>query len=200
MEETAGKPERQDFRGADAAMTDDEKHRLLSMSEISLWLDCYDDIFSDFDPRPYSQRALSQDFLEEAQRASRGMASGSIVLKLLIPESKRNTSQEATIKKRLKEHFRRHYASERAEVMRLVRQGAMFTVAGIAIMFIAALVLFMYAEATLFSSFLIIFLEPAGWFLFWEGLNLIIFESKKLKPGVQFYRKMSECEISFMPY
>ncbi|MBI2151367.1 hypothetical protein HYU21_01420, partial [Candidatus Woesearchaeota archaeon] len=30
---------------------------------ISLVLDSYDDIFSDFDPRDYSEKALSEDFL-----------------------------------------------------------------------------------------------------------------------------------------
>ena len=37
-----------------------EKQDLLSKGEISILLDTYDDIFSDFDPRPYSQRALSR--------------------------------------------------------------------------------------------------------------------------------------------
>jgi len=35
------------------------KKKLLQLSEISLIIDTYDDIFSDFDPRPYSQRALA---------------------------------------------------------------------------------------------------------------------------------------------
>ena len=35
-----------------------EKQKLLEISEISLLLDSYDDIFSDFDQRPYAQRAL----------------------------------------------------------------------------------------------------------------------------------------------
>ena len=45
--------------------TKEETEKLLQQSEISLLLDSYDDIFSDFDPRPYNQRALSQDFLAE---------------------------------------------------------------------------------------------------------------------------------------
>ena len=34
-------------------------------AEVGLRLEKYDDIFSDFDVRPYSARALSVDFLEE---------------------------------------------------------------------------------------------------------------------------------------
>ena len=48
-------------------MSDEEKQKILEMSEISLILDTYDDMFSSFDPRPYSQRALSEDFLSEAK-------------------------------------------------------------------------------------------------------------------------------------
>ena len=53
-----------------------EQTALLKKSEISLSLDNYDDIFSDFDPRPFSQRALSDDFLIEAKKASRDKVSG----------------------------------------------------------------------------------------------------------------------------
>ncbi|PIU76093.1 hypothetical protein COS75_00785, partial [Candidatus Pacearchaeota archaeon CG06_land_8_20_14_3_00_35_12] len=84
----------------------DEKQKLLQMSEISLWLDHYDDIFSDFDPRPFSQRALSDDFLLEAKRASKEKISGAIEMQFLIPHDKRNKELENTIKKRLHDHFK----------------------------------------------------------------------------------------------
>jgi hypothetical protein len=35
------------------------------MSEISLWLDNYDDIYSDFDSRHFLKRRISEDFLHE---------------------------------------------------------------------------------------------------------------------------------------
>ena len=42
----------------------EEKVRnLLKKGEISLLLDSYTGIFSDFDPRPYAERTLSDDFL-----------------------------------------------------------------------------------------------------------------------------------------
>ena len=36
---------------------------------ISIVLDSYDDLFSDFDPRPYRIRALSDDFLLECKKS-----------------------------------------------------------------------------------------------------------------------------------
>jgi hypothetical protein len=192
-----GDTKKQDAKGA---LSHEDKQQLLQMSEISLWLDTYDDIFSDFDPRPYSQRGLSQDFLGEAQRASRDKASGEIELKLLIPASKRSVGQEIMIRKRLREHFRKHLNLVRREFKKTIRRGFLFTVFGILLMFIATYVLFEYSGASLFTSFLIVFLEPAGWFLFWTGLDLIMFESKKIKPDLEFYEKMSKCEIRFLSY
>jgi len=77
-------------------------------SAISLWIDDYDDIFSDFDPRPFSQRALSEDFLAEAKRAVRDRREDVPELRFLVPAPVRNLAGEATIRKRLREHFRRH--------------------------------------------------------------------------------------------
>ena len=43
----------------------------LAKHEVSLWLDDYSDLFSDFDPRPYSQRTflkISWKSLKERQK------------------------------------------------------------------------------------------------------------------------------------
>lgn len=73
---------------------EEEKEKLLKLSEICLILDTYDDIFSDFDPRPYDERGLSDDFLSEARKAVKKKPSETIELKFLIPANKRNLSDE----------------------------------------------------------------------------------------------------------
>jgi hypothetical protein len=75
---------------------------------VSLWLDTYEDIFSDFDPHPYAQRALSEDFLAEARRAVRDRRDEVPELRFLVPTHIRNLEDETTIRKRLRDHFRRH--------------------------------------------------------------------------------------------
>lgn len=180
--------------------TEADKQQLLQMSEISLWLDTYDDIFSDFDPHPYSERALSEDLLVEAQRASRNKPSGKIEMRFLIPAAQRDTHKENMIKKRLKDHFKKHYHMTQKEYKNTIRQGYCFAAAGIILMLVATLTLFKYPEKGLLGSFLIVFFEPAGWYFFWEGLNLVIFDSKKQKPNLEFYEKMSKCEVSFYTY
>jgi len=175
-----------------------EQQELLKKSEISLWLDTYDDIFSDFDPRPYSQRAISDDFLLEAKKASKDKESG-IELKFLIPKSIRKEEQEGLIVRRLREHFKKHADELKKDYKSLVKRGMQFVVIGIILMFLATYILVRYHEG-LVTGFLVVFLEPAGWFFFWEGLSQVIFESKKKKPDLKFYEKMAKCEITFWDY
>ena len=74
--------------------------------EISIWLDSYDDIFSDFDSRPLSERTVSDDFLSEVRKVCDEKSRNKIHLKLSIPESLRNTEDEKIIIKRLHLFFR----------------------------------------------------------------------------------------------
>ncbi len=175
-------------------------HEMLKMSEISLILDTYDDIFSDFDPRAYFERALSVDFLEEAERASAGKSSHFFELNFLIPQAQRDLSKEAMIRKRLKEHFKKHFSHYEKEQRTIIRKGLGFTFLGVVLMFLAAFVFYKTRETSSLSAFLVVLFEPASWFLFWEGLNQAIFESKKIKPKVLFYKKMSQSHIHFFPY
>lgn len=167
--------------------------------DIPLWLDEYNDIFSDFDPRHYSERALSEDFLVELKRASADK-NEKFELLLLVPAGKRMHYDEVVIKRRMMEHFSRHYNLLHKEMHGIINRGLIVTVIGILLMFAATYLMFTYGEKTLLMSFAIVLLEPAGWFLFWEGLNQVIFESKKTTPDAKFYEKMSKCRISFMSY
>jgi hypothetical protein len=168
----------------------------LNKSGIYLWLDSYNDIFSDFDSRPYNKRATSSDFLEEAKRASMDKED-KINLQLFLPAEKRDVHNEKVIKDRLHEHFRRHHHMLQEEAKNIKKKGFYFVLAGIALMFMATLILFKYTDTQLITSFLVVFLEPAGWFLFWEGLNLILFESKRKHKDLMFYKKMSNSTIQF---
>ena len=174
--------------------------RIFQLSKISLLLDSYDDIFSDFDPRPYSQRALSDDFLNEAKRASRDRASGTIELRFLVPAHIRNQNNELIIQKRLREHFKKHRAMIKKEITTIINQGIAFTIAGIMIMLITTFILLNSDYRNFLMSFSVVLLEPAGWFLFWEGLDLIIFKSKIKKPDLEFNDKIEKCEMTFLSY
>jgi len=167
---------------------------------ISLMLNNYDDIFSDFDPRPYSERALSVDFLDETKRASVDKVSGGIELRMLLPSHLRNSEKEKTIKKRLKAHFERHAKEVQHQHNKIILNGAILIFTGIITMIFATFFLFKLSQTNMFTHFLLILFEPAGWFFFWEGLYQVMFETDKQKPDLEFYKKMARCEMHFASY
>jgi len=87
---------------------------IIREGNISMILDSYDDIFSDFDPRPYEQKALSDDFLVECKKAAEDKKT-EVELRMLIPQTKRNPEAESKIKKRLRNHFQSHYKQKQEE-------------------------------------------------------------------------------------
>ena len=177
-----------------------EEGELLAKSEVSLVLKTYDDIFSNFDPRPYSERAISVDFIAEAKRAVRDTDSGQLELSILLPASQRKVDKELMIKKRLREHFKKHAEKHEKERKGVLNQGIFFIIFGTIFMFIASYILLNYTGRTLMGEFIVVLLEPGGWFLLWEGMDLIVFKSKEVKPDLDFYRKMTTADISFSHY
>lgn len=176
------------------------KKILLQMSEISLWIDTYDDIFSDFDPRPYSERALSDDFLIEAKKAVKDKSSGQIELKFLAPAHIRNPALEVMIKRRLKDHFKRHYMLMIDEARGLRKRGILMAIGGV-LMIMLATYLSSLDSPSLIIEFFVILLEPAGWFTAWVGLEDSFFGSgKELNKELKFYERMSNAEIVFTSY
>lgn len=175
----------------------EEKSKLMKLAEISLILEDYEDIFSDFDPRPYTERGLSDDFLQEARKAVRDKHFGDLELIFLMPKEKRNLSTERIIIKRLREHFVKHYEILRKERKELMRKGLIFTFSGIVLMLITSFILIKRDNNSL-VNFLIILFEPASWFLFWEGLYESLFEVKKRNGNIKFYNKMCDAEIEFL--
>ncbi|MBI4981214.1 hypothetical protein HZC30_06710 [Candidatus Woesearchaeota archaeon] len=173
---------------------------LLNKSEISLWLDNYNDIFSDFDPRPYAHRALSQDLLDEAKRATREAPSG-IELRFLIPNPQRNLQHEFMIKKRLREHFRKHSARLEAEYKAIRKKGIIMAIIGM-LLLTAATFLYQHDGNKWWTSFLIVLFEPAGWFTIWIGLEkaFAVYEGSEHKLNRLFYQKMAKAEFKFEGY
>ena len=135
----------EDFRGVGKA------------SSISLALDDYEDIFSDFDPRPYSERMLSDDFLYELKRASLDKEESGLTLSLLMPKEKRNSGHEKVILERLKGHFRRHHRRLEDKRKGEIKTGTWMVALGITFMFLATYILFRY-EKSLWTAFVVVLL------------------------------------------
>ena len=160
-------------------------------SEATLLIGHYNDIFSSFYIRPYSKRALSVDFLDELKRAVRDTSEEKVELVFLVPGKHRDEYHETVIKERLAAHFKIHYNILLNEKYRIRKTGIGMVVMGIACMVAATFMLSENSARGFFHSFLVVLLEPAAWFLLWEGMDQIIFNSKSINPELNFYHKMS---------
>jgi len=179
-------------------MKNKKEEEVLKEGNISLILDSYEDIFSDFDPRPYNVKALSDDFLSECKKASVDK-NKELELRLMVPKHKRNTNEEYEIRKRLRNHFQKHFKEKEKEIKSMEKSGLIWFFLG-AIVMIFATFLYKYEEVNFLFTFLFIISEPAGWFFFWEGLGKIFIKSREKKPDYEFYRKMSKTKIYFLDY
>jgi hypothetical protein len=164
--------------------------------EISIWLDSYDDIFSDFDSRPLSERTVSDDFLSEVRKVCDEKSRNKIHLKLSIPESLRNTEDEKIIIKRLHLYFKNSLKFKKEDVKQKNIRGLYFITAGILLMLCASYISFLKTQKFYIHTLLILF-EPAGWFFLWTGLDYLIYSSKSKKDDLIYYNKMAEAYVRF---
>lgn len=173
---------------------------VLREGNISLILDSYNDMFSDFDPRGYSERALSDDFLRECIKSSADKEND-IELRLLVPKHKRNITDEIRIKKRLKDHFNKHFVEKKNEMLKIKFFGFLMILGGMAIMFFAYL---LYSDffniSEMARNILLVITEPSGWFFFWIGGEKLVYGVREKKPSYEFYKKMSKAKVYFYEY
>ena len=172
---------------------------VLREAKISLILDSYDDLFSDFDPRPYSERALSDDFLAECKKAVREKKNVPQILELrfLVPSKKRVKLDENKIKKRLKDYYQKQAKEKQKEMSQLRKEGLEW----LAIGFIFSLIsTFLISQQGLTPKIILIITEPGGWFSFWTSLDKLFLESKTRKPELEFYNRMAKMSIKFYSY
>ena len=166
---------------------------------ISLILDDYDDIFSDFDPRHFSERALSDDFLYECKKAVRERAEDGLgaELRLLIPKKRRNVGSEQVIKKRLMNYFHKQMHERLKERKEARRWGFVWTMVGAVLIYVATL---LYAYENAFSNFLIVLLEPAGWFTIWMAFDMLFYGQKERRVEFNFAKSMANMKLVFKGY
>ena len=198
ISEKSGEKKEAEIKISEKAL-EDEKQKLLEMSQISIWLDHYDDIFSDFDPRQYSQRSLSDDFLVEAKKASREKTQNKLEVRFLIPEAQRDAKNESIIKKRLHEHFTKHAHLLRNDIKNIRNKALMMAFIGL-IMMLSATYINTLGLNTFLERFIFVLLEPGGWFMTWFALDRWFYTTELNKTEYEFYEKMSKCEIIFSAY
>jgi len=175
------------------------KKELLDESEISIILDSYDDIFSDFDPRTYAIREISDDFIQEAKKAMKVKAPGKVELKFLVPARQRSFPDEAIVKKRIKE-YAKHMLEQTSKEIKIIKKQAGWMILIGALVGVAATLIDAYVISSILKSASLILLEPASWFLIWSGFDRFFFFTSAKQPDHEFYKRMNNMDISFTGY
>ncbi|ELR68476.1 hypothetical protein C900_00310 [Fulvivirga imtechensis AK7] len=169
------------------------------ITHVSLWIDTYDDIFSGFDPRSFSERALSDDFIMQVRKVSKEIRTKISVLKLLVPAGTQHTEHERMIRKRLQNYFYNMYQQLYEEYRSVKVRGVYFTISGLSLMIIASYLSYLNL-ADFYTSLLLVLSEPGGWFLFWTGLDHLVTFSRSQKNEMDFYTRMSNVHVEFGAY
>lgn len=177
----------------------DDRIKLLGIAELSIWLDRYEDIYSDFDSRPFSERTLSDDFIIEAKKMGKEKLTGTIELKLLMPEQQRQKSTEDIIIKNLHMHFKRYAHQLKVEMKNAKIKGIWLSVLGMSIM-VGEVYLAEFSGKTFSMNALRVILQPAGWFFAWTGFDHIFYISRKKIAEFEFMNRMAHAEIKFLSF
>ncbi len=170
---------------------------------ISLMLDTYDDIFSYFDARHYSERAISHDFLAECRRASIEKVEKGLEIRMMMPEKLRDPISEGLIQARLRKHFKKHLKELQEEVAGIKRKGFAWAALGAGCMLLSGIIRsipfsILDLPGHLLNNMLLVAFEPAGWFLMWTGLDTIIVDSREHADDLAFYAKMAGADFKFL--
>jgi len=166
------------------------------MPELSLWLDYYDDIYSDFDSRHYLKRRISEDFLHELRIAKKYKKERITDLVLLLPQLKRVEDTERIIINSLKDFFKDQYQSHTDRYREKMNRGILLAVTGLLVMLINS-----YLNFKAGNSFPVlaikILLEPGGWFLLWLAFDLLFYDLREIAKEKEFFDELSQANIHF---
>lgn len=164
---------------------------------VQLTLDSYQDLFSDFDPRDYSERGLSDDFLHELKSAVGEVPFEEFEMIFSLPSKERNQELEKIITERLHSYFRKREMLLLKEKRDFIKSGIWLTIIGLAVLCGSIFLAWYESDDKIFSLFKVV-LEPAGWFMSWYGLDQVFYLSRKNIHNLKFYQKAMKGKILFV--
>jgi len=176
---------------------DKTDQRLKDLKEIAVVIDTWDDVFSDFDPRPLSERTVSGDFVEELTKRYRETRRGDFNISMYAPISLKDEQSERMVRHRLKQHFQHRFLQKKKEIMRLRLRGALFVSIGIASLSFLTLATYYKFLSDITVEILAIVLMPLGWFGFWEGLSKLVDTSPAFLQDEKLFEKLGKATYKF---
>jgi hypothetical protein len=173
------------------------KQRLDDINAISIAIDTYDDIFSDFDPRDILDRDLSEDFINELRHRHRQNPKGKYDVVLVAPKAIEDQGVEKKIVSRLNRYFHQKYSRYKKSINDLRIRGGVYVVFGMALLSILTLLAYYRKLESLKLELVGIIFMPLGWFGIWEGFSKMIELPFKLENDTQVYKRLSKASYKF---
>lgn len=170
-------------------------HTLLTMQEINLWLDSYDDIYSDFDSRNYRKRRISEDFIEELKLDLQRRKDPVDRLTLSLPTDKRKGVIEKDVLQNMAEQLRERHHSLKQTLRQRSKKNVIMVAAGILLAVVNATIVSRPASYPL--TLLRMLSEPASWFLIWNGVDFLVYGYRSISKETEFYKTLSHLNIQF---
>lgn len=177
-------------------IVDIEEH-IKDIQDISIAIDSWDDVFSDFDPSPLEQRILSEDFLLELKKRYRETQRGNYIITIYAPLSLKDEASERIISKRLKQYLKFRHLEIQKEINVGRRKGVIFIIVGMFFLANLTMVTYLKMLAPLVIDLLSIIVMPLGWFCVWEGFSRILEPSPLLKQDLELFGKLSRALFKF---
>ena len=175
----------------------ESEQRIKDIKEVSIAIDDWDDIFSDFDPRSLSERALSEDFISELKRRYRETRKGSFLVSIYAPVSLKDDKSAKIVIQRLKRHFKHRSLQRQKQLNRIRMRGFFFVALGICFLGFLTLATYFRFFSDLAIEILGIILMPLGWCGIWEGFSKIIDTSPIFIQEEMLFDKLSKADYRF---
>ena len=173
------------------------EQRESDLREIAIVIDTWDDIFSDFDPRPLGERMVSSDFINELRKRYKETRSGDFLITIYAALFLKNVDSERIVTKRLKQHFRQKFLQKKKILIYIRIRGVVFVIIGICSLSFLTLATYYKFLNELTIQLAGIILMPLGWFGLWEGFSKLIDTSPTLIEDTKLFEKLSKAKYDF---
>lgn len=173
------------------------EQRTKDLKEIGVVIDTWDDIFSDFDPRPLAERIVSEDFIDELKKRYKETRAGSFIITIHAPFVLRSEESERMVTHRLKKHFRQKFLQKSKVIARIRIRGLVFVIIGICSLSFLTLATYFKFLSELAVQITGIILMPLGWFGFWEGLSKLVDTSPAVIQDEKLFERLSKATYRF---
>lgn len=173
------------------------EQREQDLREIAVVIDSWDDIFSDFDPRPLGSRMVSGDFITELRRRYKETRTGDFMITIYATPELRNPELEKTVSKRLKQHFHQKFLQEKKTSIAMRWRGVVFLLVGICSLSYLTLATYYKWLPELTVRMVEIILSPLGWFGLWEGFSKLVDPSPAQLEDKRLYQKLARAKYEF---